>query len=186
MKQSMRLATKAGVIFDNINRAMVALGGVIAILMMLIVTVDVIMRYALNHPLGEIVREGFEHGLLYLIILPAAWMLKKNRHIIMETVLESLNPKRQALMNFANSILGAIVCFIITWYGAKVTMDYFVSGTVFGFILNIPVAPVIIAIPVGFFLLFVEFSRKSYGYLVKWRSGEMETTAKPEMPKSTE
>ena len=166
----MKLLTKAGAIIDGTNRALTALAGVIVVFIMLLVSTDVIMRYALNRPLGFIVHEGTEHLLLYLIFLSAAWMLKKDRHVKMDIVLDRLNIKNQALVNVITSMLSVMVCLVLTWYGAKVTWDNFQSGTVFSFIVNIPIAPVIIIMPIGFFLLAIEFLRKSYGYLANWMS----------------
>ena len=163
----MKLLTKVGAIFDSTNRAFTALSGVIIVFVMLLVSTDVIMRYALNRPLGEIVHEGTEHLLLYVIFLSAAWMLKQDRHVKMDIVLNRLNIKNQALINVITSVLAALVCLVFTWHGAQVTWGYFQSGTVFSFILNIPIASVIIIMPIGFFLLFIQFLRRGYGYLAK-------------------
>ncbi len=159
----MRLAT----IFDRIIHLLTILAGGILIFMMLAIGVDVVMRYFLNRPIIWVTEIG-ETSLLFITFLGAAWLLKKEEHVKMDLVLSRLGPRTQVLINIVTSAIGAIIFLVITWYGVKVTWEHFQKGTYQTSLLEIPNAYVLFIIPVGSILLFIQFLRRSYGYLGSW------------------
>jgi TRAP-type C4-dicarboxylate transport system permease small subunit len=66
-------------------------------------------------------------------------------------------------------IVGAVLCLFISFYSAKATWVNFVEGITFPKVLEVPRAPIMLAIPIGSFLLFIEFLRNAYQYLRMWR-----------------
>jgi TRAP-type C4-dicarboxylate transport system permease small subunit len=165
----MKLLAKATAIFDGTINLLADLASVLIILMMLGISTDVAMRYFFVRPISWMV-EIAEHSLLFVTFLGAAWVLKGEGHVKMDIVLNRLKPGTQALLNMITSILGAIICLFLVWYGAQVTWEYFQIGYVIFAVLSIPSAYIIIIIPVGSFLLFIQFLRRSYGYLKSWRA----------------
>ena len=120
----MRLITKAGSIFDRTINILTVAAIVILVFVMLSVCAEVILRYFLNRPLIWVVQVT-ENSLLYIAFLGAAWVLKREGHVKMDLVLNRLNPATQYLMNSITSIIGAIICLVITWYGVKVCWDLY-------------------------------------------------------------
>ncbi len=166
----MKLLRKGSAIIDATLTSLVVLAAVILIFVMLSVNAEVIMRYFLNRPLLWVI-EISEYSLLYITFLGTAWLLKKDGHVRMDLVLERLKPITQAVINITTSAILAIFCLILAWYGGEVTWEQFQVGTVKGgTILDFPLAAVLVVIPVGSFLLSIQFLRRSYGYLERWRA----------------
>jgi len=160
------LLTRAGAIFDRFIGFLVFLACVLLVGATLIVGLGVILRYFSGSPIVWSV-EITEYSLLYICFLGAAWLLKEEGHIRVDVALNLLNPRNQALVNILTSILGAMVCLVITWYGAEITWDHFVRGVPSMELLHIPRFLILMVIPIGSFLLFIQFLRRTYGYLEK-------------------
>ena len=131
---------------------------------MLAVSTDVIMRYWLARPslwVGEVA----EVALLYITFLAAAWVLRKERHTSMDIVLTRLNPRNQAILNTITSIISALICLLLTWYGARATWSHFQLGLRTASIMELPMGPILVIIPVGSFMLFIQFLRRIIRFL---------------------
>jgi TRAP-type C4-dicarboxylate transport system permease small subunit len=98
-----------------------------------------------------------------------AWVLKIEGHVKIDLVVNRLNPRNQCVVNSITSILGAITCLVLLWYGTKVSWEFFERGTITNTILELPSAPLFAIVPIGSFLLFIQFLRRSYGYLKSWK-----------------
>ena len=155
-------------IFDKIIDIMAIGGAVILVGMALLVSADVVMTYFFSSPI-EHVLEFTEYSLVYVTFLSAAWILKIDRHVKMEGVLNQLSPRTRLLINFITSILGAIVCVILFWYGFRGAWDYFQRGLSFPGGPRIPQTPVLAPIVIAYLLLFIQFLRRSYEFLTQWR-----------------
>jgi TRAP-type C4-dicarboxylate transport system permease small subunit len=142
-------------LFDRIIDLLASLAGGLILFMMLSICIDVVLRYFLNRPLTWGV-EISEYILLWSTLLSVAWVLKIEGHV-------------KILVNTITSILGAITCLVLLWYGTKVSWEFFERGTITNTILELPSAPLFAIIPIGSFLLFIQFLRRSYGYLKSWK-----------------
>ena len=126
-------------------------------------------RYIFSYSTKWVV-EVTEYSLLWIGFLGAAWVLKVEGHVTMDLVLSKFKLKYQALINSITSMVGTAICLIITWYSASVTLDLFQRGVLCPSILEPPKFAVSIIIPIGSFLLSVQFLRRTYKYLVAWRA----------------
>jgi TRAP-type C4-dicarboxylate transport system permease small subunit len=165
----MRLRTKVAAIFDDIINLLAIVAAVALIVIMLLVGADVTMRYFLNHPIGHVL-EITEHLLLVLTFSGSAWVLKREGHVKSDILLNRLNPSNQALINTITSIIGAITCLVLAWYGAQVAWDSFLRGIFFATLMRLPQAPFMAIISAGCFLLFIQFLRRSYGCMKNWKA----------------
>lgn len=166
----MSLIKSLGAILNKVIDLLAAGGVVVLAGAMLLVTVSVITRYLLARPLENVI-DITEHSLVCITFLAAAWVLKREQHVKMDTVLNRLSPTRQTMVNFITSILGALICLILFWYGFRSTWDYFQRGLVFSEgTMVIPQAPILAVIVVGYFMLFVQFLRRSYRFLREWQA----------------
>jgi TRAP-type C4-dicarboxylate transport system permease small subunit len=155
--------------FDLILDLGSGLAALIIIFMMLAVIYEVVMRYFLNHPTLWVL-EVVEWCLVWMTFLCAAWVLREEAHVKMDIFVTRLNPKTQILFSFITSIVGALICLTFVWYGTQVVWDHFVRGVVEAKMLRAPKAPLMVIIPAGFFLLFIQFIRRSFSFLRKWRT----------------
>jgi TRAP-type C4-dicarboxylate transport system permease small subunit len=168
MTSILRLATKAGIIFDYAIKSLIWVACAFLTFAILAVSVDVVLRYFFNRPTTWVL-EICEYILLYIVFLGAAWVLKEEGHVRVGLVVDRLNPKTQAVVSVITSIVGAFVCSTLAWYGARITWDHFLRGVPSIEMLHLPQYLILMIIPIGSFLLFVQFLRRSYGYLNTWR-----------------
>ncbi len=158
---------KAGVVFDNIIGFLVGFVSVLLVLVVFVISLEVILRNLVGRPQTWVI-EVAEFSLLFITFLGAAWVLKMDRHVKLDVVLNRLSPKGQGLANIITSMLSAIVCLVITWYSALATWDLFQSGVHAMTPLEPPKAPFMAVVTIGSFLLFIQFLRRTHGYLRKW------------------
>jgi len=163
----MNLLKKAGIILDSINDVLFWLAAILLIFGWFSVCYEVFMRYVLNQPTIWAV-ELTEHSLVWITFLGTAWLLRKDGHVGIDFLVIRLKPKAQIIINSFNSVLCAIICGIVGFYGTHVVWDQFRRGLATPSLMEIPLAPLYIIIPIAFFLLFIQFLRRAYGYLAKW------------------
>lgn len=163
----MKLMTKVNKAFDRVLIALVVLAAVFLTISCLSVILEVVMRYFLNRPQVWVI-EISEYLLLWVTFLVAAWLLKEEGHVKMDFVLNRLSPRTQSLLNGITSCLCVIVWLALTWYSGQVVWRFLQLDIVTA-TLKLPRAPIYAIVPVGSFLLFIQFFRRSYGFLRGWR-----------------
>jgi len=164
-----RMLSKGSSFFDFILGVFAFLGGVILAFLMFAVCWDVIARSVAGKPL-EWVLEFSEYGLLFMCFLSTAWVLKNDRHVISDLLLVALSPRKQAFLNTMTSLAGAIVCIILTWVGAAVSLEKLQIGSYQPTIIQPPDFPLFLIIPVGFSLLSIQFMRRTYRHFGAWKA----------------
>lgn len=165
----MKSLKKLAIVFDQTLIVAAVISCALITLVMMSIALDVVMRYFFGRPQIWVL-ETTEISLLYITFLASAWVLKKERHVKMDLLLNRLSPSAQALCNGITSIVGSIICFIISWYGTLFTWDQLVRNVRRETLLNIPNGPIVVIIPIGCFLLLIQFLRRSSEYFTEWRS----------------
>ena len=163
----MKLLNKSTILLDRTIGVSFYFAAVLIIFMMLAISAEVLIRSVFGDPLSEMF-EIVEYSLVFLTFLGGAWVLKKEGHARMDLLLSRLRPRSQAMLNIITSIICAIMWGLITWYGAKVTWENFQIGYYLNTILAPPLFPILAVIPVGSFLLFVQFIRRTYSFVKVW------------------
>lgn len=163
----MKLLKKVGVTLDRAIDFGVYLACIILAFVCLLVCTEVALRSLAGRSLIWVVQIA-RYCLLYITFLGAAWLLKNDGHVRMDAVLNRLDARTQSLLNSITSIICAIVCLFLVWYGVEVALRDFHSGYFEVGALGIRRVFIIAIIPVGCFLLFIQFLRKTYGYLRSW------------------
>lgn len=156
-------------VFDRTLDVLFVLSGVLLSFASLSVGAMIFSRYFLNRPMGWII-EINEYILLHLAFMMAAWVLRKEAHVKMDIVFDQLGPRLQVALNIMSSIVGAAVCFVLTWFGAKVTWQLYLKKSLTTTYLEIPKWPLTIVIFFGSFLLMVQFIRRISGFQQAWRN----------------
>ena len=139
---------------------MTFLAGMLLIFIMLSVCMEVILRSFFNRP--QIwVTEVTECLLLYITFLGTAWLLREEGHVRVDVILNRLKPKTTAFLGIISSIIGVLVSITLTIYGFNVTWDYFQRGIYTPTALEIPVYLILLIIPIGSLMLFIQFIRRT-------------------------
>ena len=151
-------------IFDRILGILAFIAGVLIVLIMIAISLGVIFRFT---PLGSIVWifEITDYSLLWITFLGTAWVLKREGHVRMDMLLNRLNPKSRNRVNIITSAVGAIACLILAIASAKLTWNHFGTHHMFIRSIDVPSYPILVIIPIGSLLLFIQFLRRTRGYI---------------------
>ena len=147
-------------IFDRTLNVMTFLAGILLVFIMLSVCLEVILRSFINRP-QICVTEVTECLLLYITFLGTAWLLREEGHVKVDIVLNRLKPQTTAFLGIISSIMGVLVSITLTIYGFNVTWDYFQRGIYTPTALEIPVSAILLIIPIGSLMLFIQFIRRT-------------------------
>lgn len=137
--------------------------GVIMAFIMTSVGLEVIMRYFFNRPLIW-VTEITECLLLYITFLGSAWLLREEGHVRVDIFINRLKPNTVAFLSTINSIIGVFISGTLTVYGTRVTWDYFQRGMYTPTAMELPLYAILLIIPIGSFMLLVQFLRRTGRY----------------------
>lgn len=162
----MKITTKAGAFFEGVIGIGALVASILLTFALLSVCLEVILRYFLGQPTIWVV-EITEYILLFITFLGAAWVLKREGHVKVDLISNRLNSRAQTFLETVTSIISAIVCLVLAWYTAQLTWDYFQRNVEVIAVFKVPKAPILAIIPLGYFLLFIQFIRRSHGFWVK-------------------
>jgi len=160
---------KIGTIFDLVNKFFVWFIAILLTFGWLSVCYDVVMRSLLNRPTIWTL-EINQKILVFITFLGAAWLLREGGHVRIDILVNWLPKRALTIINFMTSLLSAIACLVVVWFGVLVVWEQFQMDYRDPTVLALPQGPIYIVIPLGFFLLFVNFIRITYGYVMDWRS----------------
>jgi C4-dicarboxylate transporter DctQ subunit len=147
--------------FDRLIGTLAFIAGVLLLLITIFVCYAVIMRYAGFKP-PVWVLQFTEYALLWITFLGAAWLLKKDGHIRIDTLISRLNPASFRKVGIIDDFLGIIVSAIIFWFGTLHTIDCYqrtimeVKGVI------VPKFAVFLIIPLGGLALAIQFGRDCF------------------------
>ncbi|MFC2019156.1 TRAP transporter small permease [Chloroflexota bacterium] len=165
----MNVLKKIMAVFDRLNTVLAILAAIIIVFLMLAVSLDVSLSKSLNQPIDWMM-EVTALCLLWITFLATAWLLKREGHVRLDIVLTRLNPRPQAMLTVVTSIISAIVCLILAVYGTQATWEHIQRGTIETLAIAIPSSVYLGIIPFGSLLLFIQFVRRSYHHLEKWKA----------------
>jgi len=159
---------KLGTILDRVVDTMAVIAGVILVLITSGVAFGIVSRYFFGRPIGWIV-EISEYSLLFIAFLVAAWVLKHDGHVKMDMVVDRLRSKDQDLLNGITAIISAVVCLILTYYSARVTIELYQIGYYTPTTLEVPKFIIVAIIVIGSFVLSLQLIRRAIFCLRNWK-----------------
>jgi TRAP-type C4-dicarboxylate transport system permease small subunit len=152
--------------FDFIIEFLAYLAGIILLAITFAVTGSALVRYlGFRAPIWTL--QYTEYGLLWFTFLGAAWLLREEGHIRIDTIISRLYAPSRRKVEIMDDILGFVVSIIIFWFGTLHTIDLYqreimeVKGVI------VPKFPFFLIIPLGGLTLSIQFVRN---FLKKIRS----------------
>lgn len=133
-----------------------------------------------------------EYSLLWLTFLGTAWVLARKGHVSIHLVYSRLGRRARLVMNLIHSIMGLGLCGGLCWYGWGTTWEHFQRKVIDVQPVDVPKAFILVVIPLGFFLLALQFLKHSSDALSKlksqWRNpaGPVPVPSPEERPEKTE
>ncbi len=156
-------------ILDRALNLMFAFAGILLLFAMVIISIGVATRYLFDRPIGWAI-EIVEYSLLYIAFLTAPLVLKKEAHVRMDLIFSRLPARIRVVLNLITSTLSTIVCFIIFWFGVRVTWDLMRTGYTTPTVLEVPKFIIIAIIFIGFAVLFILFLMRTYKLFSEWKT----------------
>jgi TRAP-type C4-dicarboxylate transport system permease small subunit len=145
--------------FDAVLSLTGYLSGLITVFMMIIVALEVVMRYFFNRPSLWII-DIATLGIPFITLLGAAWVLREDKHVKIDFIHHLISPRKRALLDVVTSIVTFLAC-VLFFYQALVIFytAYEWKENLFRSII-IPKIYVLWPFPLGAFLLCIQFVRR--------------------------
>lgn len=149
---------------DRCDYFLVAIAGIAVLLMMLITSYDVIMRYIFNDP-TDWALDVSTFLIPICVFLSLAYVLRKEGHVRVELLLNALKPRVRALLLLITSFISLIVFAIATWMGVKITVESIQRWELSLGTSEILMWPIKLMVPVGFLFLSLQIVSKIFNYV---------------------
>ena len=143
---------------DAVVFGMAALAAFLMAAMMVVICLDVVLRN-LGYQSSAHFFTFTEYALLMVPCMGAPWLVREKGHIYVEILLMSLGERFRARMTVAIGLVCIALCLVLAWYGFGIAWQNFVQAEKDVRSLDMPRWMIVVWIPVGFFLMAVEFAR---------------------------
>ena len=143
-------------LYRNLISMLGTLVGLILALLAVMITAEVIMR---NTGFGGIswLNEVAEYFLYAGTLMAAPWALAEGAHVRVDVVIASLSKEVALQVEKIADLIGAAICFVVTYFGAVAVRDAYVENTIQYKALAMPEWILFLAVPIFMALLAVEF-----------------------------
>ena len=165
----MKFIKRFWTVFDVALNVMTFVAGVLLILVMLVVSANVALRYIFHRPVGWSIEVSL-YLLIFIAFLVIAWVLREEGHVKMDIITLNLKESTRDLVDTITSAINTVISILVTVAAVKVTWDLYESHYFTPTILMMPKWIFVAVIAFGFFMLSIQFMRRTHGYLIKWRS----------------
>jgi len=137
------------------NKVLVFIASLMMAGLMIIVCVDLTLRYFFNSPLlwGTEVTEIL---LLYITFLGMAWVFREDGHVVIDVFTSQITGRKKKILNGISYFLVGIVAAVLVYYGFYTVYDHFRRGVFNPTVIETPIWLIIVVIPVGSVPLFLE------------------------------
>ncbi len=148
-------------VVKGFNKILVLIASLMMAGLMIIVCVDLTLRYFFNSPLlwGTEVTEIL---LLYITFLGMAWVFKEDGHVVIDEFTAKVIGRKKKILNGVSYFLVGIVSVVLVYYGFYTTLDHFKRGVFNPTVIETPIALIIVVIPIGSIPLFLEVLIKGW------------------------
>lgn len=140
---------------SRVSGAVNSVGVGVLVVMMLLVTTDVVLRYFLNQPIKGTF-ELIEFMMVVVVVLGMAYTGVRKGHVAVEVVVSRFSPRVQALISSFNWLVSLGLFFLISWKGVEYAMTLWESGLTSSQ-LYVPVFPFVLVLAFGAGLLGLVF-----------------------------
>jgi TRAP-type C4-dicarboxylate transport system permease small subunit len=160
MKQAISILVH---IYNYLRDGLAVIGGLLVVAMVLYVSASVLLRHT-PYPMGWGL-EVAEYSLIILTFFSAGWLLKNRGHTRIDILIELIKkPRTRSIIDGILYMITAAFTLFLMIFGAIVTWENYLSGTLQVKVYTFPKWILCIIIPIGFFFLVIESLKMAYGY----------------------
>ena len=105
--------------FDKINQVLAYIACTMLVLIIIAICVEIVTR-SFSPITNPWLIDLSEITLLYSTFLAAAWVLGNDKHVSLDLILETFAPRTKAYVHCILSIVAALACFVVCWFGILV------------------------------------------------------------------
>ena len=150
-------------IYNHLRDGMAVIGGLLVVAMVLYVSASVFLRHT-PYPIGWGL-EVAEYSLIILTFFSAGWLLKNRGHTRIDILLDLIKkPRTRTIVDGILYMITAAITLFLMIFGAIVTWENYLSGTLQVKVYTFPKWMLCIIIPIGFFFLVIESVKMAYSY----------------------
>jgi TRAP-type C4-dicarboxylate transport system permease small subunit len=157
-------------IIDIITKVSHIIGQSVTMIMLLLITADVIMRYVFNDPLAGVL-ELTKLMMVVLVFLSFAYVELKDAHVRVDLVISRLKPRTRACIECFNAFLSICVFALIAWQSVIRALYVIRKGDMTGQ-LHIPEGPFFFFITFGCLLLCLQLIFRLWRFATQARIKE--------------
>lgn len=159
--------------FERQNSFLTTFCGILIAILMVFTVYEVVMRYCFDNPTNW-VAEISSYVLVAIILLPLAYAQQIGRHAKVDVLVLRLSKRKQAILGIVSSLLGLCFFILFTWAGYRYAIDALQTGEISTTTMGAPLFPVKIILPIGGFLLCIQFIISIGKHIIFLRSREQE------------
>jgi TRAP-type C4-dicarboxylate transport system permease small subunit len=143
---------------DFLVTASGTIAAVVAVLMVTMVAVGTISRYVFQLPFLFIEEYG-GYMLVVITLMGASYTLRKGGHVNVDIIVRRLSPRAQARLAVVTDILSVLFVVVLIIQTAKMAAAAFAVSKVSMTVVQTPLGPVYLLMPIGLALLSIELLR---------------------------
>src|SRR3972149_1154287 len=151
----MRILARA---YDLLLHGMAVAAGVLMVAIMASIVTDVALRNLGTQSSAHLFTFN-EYALLLVPLLGSPWLGRGKGHIFIELVLSQVPPATQRVQVRLITIACIVVCLVLAWYGAEVTVKDYVQSEKDVRSLDMPRWMLMAFMPLCFGMMAIEFRR---------------------------
>lgn len=140
----------------GLNALLGAICGSILVLMLVLTSVNVLMRYGFNAPIAW-ADQFTAYGLVYLTFIGAPYALSKGAHVSLDLFSGMLHSGNKDRLNFAVNIVGILYCCLLGFLAFRELSRVIERETLVLDAIVIPEWIIVWVIPFSFTLLVLQF-----------------------------
>lgn len=151
-------------VIDRICDFLAVLAGIYLVAIMLGIVISALARTVnLSGPWSSHIFTFAEFGLLYIVMGASPWLARHKGHVFIELLSAALPRSIQRPFSRMVALICVIICFVLVWYTLEGTTKAYRFGDAEMRSLDMPKWLLLGAMPIGFGLMGLQFSRFVFG-----------------------
>jgi len=146
---------------EYVTDSMAVVSGVLLSLLVITISGSVLLRYYFHFSVGW-VTEVEEYVLFLAVMLGTPWVLKHDKHVAVDVVVNSLSPEKRRKLSIFTNFLGALIGIVLLYYSGLATYENFISGTLLVKIMPVPKYLPLMFIPLSCIFFSLQFLFKAW------------------------
>ena len=156
--------------FDKLLNVMAALAGLILVFIVGAVCYTIGMRYFFRQTTIWIMQTT-EYALLWIVFLATTWLLREGGHITTDIIYAHLSDKTKAYLDAIMFCMGGIATAVMLYFGITYMYECIACDVTDVRAVTVPKSAIFVIIPIGSFLLTIQFFRMAWQKLLAARVG---------------